>query len=46
MDSKIMSAFYLDVREEDGIYQIFTIENVKDSKSHVVKLTVPEANIR
>ena len=29
LDMEIRSAFYLDVREEDGIYQIFTIEHVK-----------------
>ena len=29
LDIDIMSAGYLEVREENGIYEIFTIEHVK-----------------
>jgi hypothetical protein len=46
IDVDFMSAFYLDVRKEDGKYEIFTIEYVKDSISQVIKHTVPEGSIR
>ena len=36
-----MSAFYLDVTENNSIYEIFTIEYVKGSKSQVIKHVVP-----
>ena len=41
----IMSEFYLDVREEDGKVEIFTIEYAQ-GKCQVIKHTVPEAIIR
>ena len=46
IDVDLMSAFYLDVREEDGKYEIFTIEYAKGSISQVIKHTVPEVIIR
>jgi hypothetical protein len=46
IDVDLMSAFYLDVREEDGKYEIFTLEYVKGSISQVIKHTVPEVIIR
>jgi hypothetical protein len=44
-DGIIMSEFYLDVREEEGIIDIFTIEYTQ-GKCQVIKHTVPEAIIR
>ena len=41
----IMSEFYLDVREEDGKVEIFTIEYTQ-GQCQVIKHTVPEAIIR
>ena len=46
IDADLMSAFYLDVREEDEKYEIFAIEYVKDSISQVIKHTVPISIIR
>jgi hypothetical protein len=46
LDVDIMSEFYLDVREEDGRYDIFAIEYLKGSISQIIKHTVPEAIIR
>ena len=44
-DIIIMSEFYLDVREEDGKIEIFTIEYTED-KCQVIKHSVPEVIIR
>jgi hypothetical protein len=41
-----MSAFYLDVREENGKYEIFTMEYVKGSLSKIIKYTAPKLLIR
>ena len=41
-----MSAFYLDVIEENGRYEIFTIEYVKGSLSNIIKYTAPKKLIR
>ena len=41
-----MSAFYLDVTRNNGIYEIFTIEYIKGAKSQVIKHVVPEMFIR
>jgi hypothetical protein len=41
LDVELMSEFYMDVREEDGMYEIFAIEYLKGSISQVIKQTVP-----
>ena len=41
IDVDLMTSFYLDVIEQDGQFEIFTIEYVKGSISQVIKHTVP-----
>ena len=46
IDVDLISAFYMDVREEDGKYEIFAIDYVKSSISHIIKHTVQEITLR